>query len=144
MKMIFAILLFVSSISVAQADWERWGKVDVEYYNSEEVKESELQNSSSSILTILKGGYSFLISDLDGDNCPFYPTCSNFFVESVSETNVFQGTLMFVDRFTRDTNLFKLHEHYAVHSSGRLYDPTKNYRLIDSTIIYHSRNRIVE
>ena len=48
--------------------------------------------------------YWILISDVDGDNCPFSPSCSSFFVESVKETNIFQGTLMFADRLTRDTN----------------------------------------
>jgi len=143
MRILVFIFLF-ANIVIAQTDWNRWQKAEVNY--STDVKgnkENHNHESSSSSLSILKDGYSFLISDLDGDNCPFYPTCSTFFVESVSETNFIKGTLMFADRFTRDSNLFKTREHYPTHISGRLFDPIANYLLTDSTTIYYSREKIV-
>jgi len=139
---IVVFIFFFANISIAQTDWSRWQKAEVNY--STEVKGNHNHGSSYTYLSILKDGYSFIISDLDGDNCPFYPTCSSFFVESVSETNFIKGTLMFADRFTRDSNLFKTHEHYPVHSSGRLYDPTHNYKLNDSSVIFYSREEIVK
>lgn len=139
---IVTFIIIITNIVVAQTDWNRWEKVEVDYsIELEGVDDSEI---SSSQLSILKNGYSFLISDLDGDNCPFYPTCSAFYVESVSKTNIIKGTLMFADRFTRDSNLFKSHEHYPTHVSGKLYDPTHNYQLKDSTIIYYSREKLVK
>ena len=136
-------IIVVLTINVAaQTDWNRWKKAEVDY--SIKLVGTDREDSSSSTLTILEDGYSFLISDLDGDNCPFYPTCSSFFVESVSETNIVKGTLMFADRFTRDSNLFKTHEHYPTHVSGKFYDPTYNYLLMDSSIIYHSREKFVK
>ncbi len=142
---IVVLILILSSLGFAQTDWKRWQKVDVSYsIKSNGLKASHVHKKSSSTLSILKDGYSFFISDLDGDNCPFYPTCSSFFVESVRETNIIKGTLMFADRFTRDSNLFKTREHYATHISGRLYDPIKNYLLTDSTIIYSSRDELIK
>ena len=141
---LFIIFVFLINVT-AQTDWVRWEKAKVDYsINLGGKDKSDQGDSSSSSLTILKDGYSFFISDLDGDNCPFYPTCSSFFVESVSETNIVKGTLMFADRFTRDSNLFKTHEHYPIHISGKFYDPTFNYLLQDSSIIYHSREQIVK
>ncbi|MBU0475828.1 MAG: membrane protein insertion efficiency factor YidD [Bacteroidetes bacterium] len=95
-------------------------------------------------MSFMQQSYSFLISDLDGDNCPFYPTCSSFFVQSVNETNIIKGTLMFADRFTRDSNIFKSRSHYPKHISGKLFDPIQNYLLTDSTIIFHSREKTVK
>jgi putative component of membrane protein insertase Oxa1/YidC/SpoIIIJ protein YidD len=137
--------VITTNILIAQVDWSRWEKAEVDYpYTATEVGNNFYQKNSATILGTLKSGYAFFISDLDGDNCPFYPTCSSFFVESVSKTNILKGTLMFADRFTRDSNLFKSHEHYPTHISGRLYDPINNYLLEDSTIIYYSRNKLVE
>jgi putative component of membrane protein insertase Oxa1/YidC/SpoIIIJ protein YidD len=144
MKKILLITVFLSVCLQAQTDWERWEKVDFvsQFQNLGKGENETLQKSS--FLSVLKDSYSFLISDLDGDNCPFYPTCSNFFVHAVHETNILKGTLMFADRFTRDSNLFKSKLHYAYHISGKLYDPIDNYLLADSSIIFHSRDKIVK
>ncbi len=144
MKVIALIILITSNFIYSQSDWERWGKVDICYSPYAHSINEHTAEKEASILAVLKDGYSFFISNLDGDNCPFYPTCSSFFVESVSETNILKGTLMFADRFTRDSNLFKTSKHYATHVSGRLYDPIKNYLLIDSTIIYSSREELAK
>ena len=145
MRIVVFIIIVFSNIITAQTDWNRWQKADVDYsIKLDGAEDNHKHESSSSSLSILKDGYSFLISDLDGDNCPFYPTCSSFYVESVSQTNIIKGTLMFADRFTRDSNLFKSHVHYPTHVSGKLYDPTYNYQLKDSIIIYYSREKLVK
>ncbi len=92
----------------------------------------------------LKWGYSFFISDHDGDNCPFYPTCSEFFVQAVRETNFFQGFFMFADRFTRDTNLLKGMKHYPLHVSERFYDPVCNYKLEFGEIKYFPSTVVID
>ncbi len=102
----------------------------------EEVKEQEAKQGNfwSDLLVEVRNIYGFLISDLDGDNCPFYPSCSHFFVRAVRQTNLLQGSLMFADRFTRDSNIFKDLSQYPVRVHGRLYDPVFLYTL-DSTQI---------
>ena len=143
MKILLVFFIMVNFVT-AQVDWVKWGKTEKSFYDESISNSINNKNENSFlILLLLKESYSFFISDLDGDNCPFYPTCSNFFVASVTETNIIKGSLMFADRFTRDTNLFKSSEHYARHSSGRLYDPINNYLLTDTTIIYYPRNKIV-
>jgi len=121
------------SISVSgQVDWERWDAKEISYEIPQiSGKSYEFDKSDFSMFLIsgLKNTYYFLFSDLDGDNCPFTPSCSTFLVQSVKETNLLQGALMFADRFTRDLNMFKSIEHYHIHSSGRFYDPVTNYTL---------------
>lgn len=144
---IILLLILLSGIISAQTDWVRWGKADVDYEISSQHQRSHSIDNSSTGAAILSGlqiSYAVLISDVDGDNCPFYPTCSSFFVRSIKETNVLQGTLMFADRFTRDSNLFKWRGHYPVYSSGKLYDPTYNYYLDQDKVRFYSRKKIVE
>jgi putative component of membrane protein insertase Oxa1/YidC/SpoIIIJ protein YidD len=81
------------------------------------------------MLKTFVNGYWFFISGVDGDNCPFQPSCSSFFVESVKETNLIQGILMFADRFTRDINFYKREEHYPRAGNGRYFDPASLYTL---------------
>ena len=140
--LIIMFFLFPILLS-AQTDWERWEKKDMDYQISQNKAPIDSLQSAS-VMSFLKKSYSFFISDVDGDNCPFYPTCSSFYVQAVHRTNIFQGTLMFADRFTRDSNLFKSHTHYPHHISGRLFDPVDNYLLNDSTIIYYSREDLVK
>ena len=146
MKKYFLLLIF-TGICFAQTEWIKWEKVNVSYQipvSKQKHKSFDDSNLGSIILSGLKYSYSFLISDVDGDNCPFYPSCSTFYISSIKETNIIQGTLMFADRFTRDSNLFKKRDHYANHISGKLYDPTFNYYLLQNKIQYYSRYKIVE
>ncbi|MEN8194357.1 MAG: membrane protein insertion efficiency factor YidD [Bacteroidota bacterium] len=143
----FFILIIFSGFSFAQTDWVKWDKKDVSYeVSSGENQHRSLNDSNlgSLILSGLKFSYSFFISDVDGDNCPFYPSCSSFYISSIKETNFIQGTLMFADRFTRDSNLFKSRSHYPKHISGKFFDPTYNYYLIQDKVQFYSRYKIVE
>lgn len=144
MKFCIVVLFFFSIHIYAQNDWVKWEKKNYDFQIHEDDFGAIDTSSNGSILSYAKKSYSFLISDLDGDNCPFYPTCSSFFVESVNRTNIFKGTLMFADRFTRDSNLFKSREHYPHYISGRLFDPVNNYLLNDSSIVYYPRNEIIK
>lgn len=145
--LVFTALLLMPYLSYAQNDWQRWSKADISYEHERLGEQSYFISSrsvNSFLLTSLKATYSFFISDLDGDNCPFHPTCSTFFIRSVQETNFFKGSLMFADRFTRDTNIFKRIPYYPLHKSGRLYDPVHNYTLRINDIKYYPRDIIVD
>jgi hypothetical protein len=146
-KKIFFLILFLSKIISAQTDWITWDAKQISYEipQSEELK-NERGNSGFgvSILSFLKNTYSFLISDFDGDNCPFHPSCSNFFIESVKVSGFIKGSLMFADRFLRDINLIKGLKHYSRHISGKFFDPVKNYTLHSNDIIYISGGLLVK
>jgi putative component of membrane protein insertase Oxa1/YidC/SpoIIIJ protein YidD len=132
MNKFLLIILFTGSCIFAQTDWEKWEAAEISYELPAVPKKDytfNTDNFGSLFLSGLKNVYYFTFSDLDGDNCPFHPTCSNFFVSAVKETNIFQGTLMFADRFTRDSNLFKTRTNYPYINSGKLYDPVNNYLL---------------
>ncbi len=134
-KTIVLIIAIISSVNLsAQTDWERWGKKENPYIKENKFIERDyaLKGDNITDLTakLLIDGYWFFISDLDGDNCPFYPTCSSFFLQSVKKTNIVQGALMFGDRFMRDANVFNRDKRYHSYMKGKLYDPPDNY-LID-------------
>ena len=145
-KKVLFFLIFIS-LGFAQTDWQKWGKKEVEYTIPIE-KDREYSFDSETVpvafVSALKNTYWFLFSDHDGDNCPFHPTCSQFLMNAVKETNILKGSLMFADRFTRDTNLFKSKDHYPLHSSGRLYDPVHNYLLNYSRIKHFPSEIIVD
>lgn len=128
---LFAAVFFFAGVSPAQTDWVKWEKVEFTYAMELEQKpETKTGNAgfSDMLISSLRKIYKFFISDLDGDNCPFTPTCSAFFVDAVKETNLIQGALMFADRFTRDMNLIDRNTQYPA-IKNRLYDPAFNYTL---------------
>lgn len=145
MKYIIMVIFFSQTI-FCQSNCYKWEKAESNYEIplTEESNKPEDSSFGSIILSGLQNSYSFLISDVDGDNCPFHPTCSSFYIRSIKETNFFQGTLMFADRFTRDSNLFKRKKQYPRYSSGKFYDPTHNYYLIQDKVQYYSRQVILE
>ncbi len=129
------IYLFLFSITYnlnAQTDWVKWEGKET-YYLLPVTHNHDYAVDKSSvgmiILSVVRNTYYFFISDLDGDNCPFEPSCSAFFLQSVKETSIFKGTLMFADRFTRDLNIFKGLNHYPLLASNKFSDPAYNYTL---------------
>ena len=136
-------LLFISITATAQKEYTKWKAIDVSYELGEIQKKKydwETGALDEIIMSGLKNIYYFTISDLDGDNCPFYPSCSNFFVSAVKQTNIFQGALMFADRFTRDTNLFKSFNQYPYLKHGKLFDPVEIYTLRKNIKVHLPQN----
>ena len=151
MVKIFFISIVLFTVSVfAQSDhsrkggdntgWVKWGKADYRYVKPNKFRHREYSFDSESISGFIAKftaiAYWYFISDLDGDNCPYRPTCSAFFVQASKETNIVQGTLMFFDRFTRDFNIYKRHEHYPRVNDGHYYDPVSLYTLDEEHIDY--------
>ncbi len=137
MMKLFLFLFVLCSVISAQTDWDKW-EADNNIYQLKEIRDRDYSLDKSSLgsllLTSARNLYWFAFSDLDGDNCPFHPTCSAFFVKAVKKTNIFQGLLMFADRFTRDSNFFKRKDHYTIDETGKLYDPVENYLLDEEQI----------
>lgn len=133
------ILIFQFTI-YSQTDWVRWEKSDPTYQIEDTFLDRNydlsIESASDVIVKPVINAYWFFISDVDGANCPFNPSCSSFLAQSIKETNIFQGTLMFFDRFTRDTNVFGRHEHYPRFGKKHLYDPVSLYTLNEEKIKY--------
>ncbi len=141
MKYILISIIFLPALLSAQTELQKWGKADISYQVKSPYTERsygiEKGTVTDVLVTSLTHAYWIFISDVDGDNCPFSPSCSSFFVESVKETNILQGTLMFADRLTRDTNFFNRQHHYPYAANGRLFDIPSNYELKAAEIKYY-------
>jgi putative component of membrane protein insertase Oxa1/YidC/SpoIIIJ protein YidD len=128
------------TVLFSQTDWEKWGKANISYEMQKEANQRNYNlsgdNAGQILLKTAAVGYWLFISDVDGDNCPFSPTCSSFFLQSVKETNILQGTFMFADRFTRDMDIFGRTSHYPVAKNNHFYDPPTLYTLDRSKIKY--------
>jgi len=133
---VFILIALFNSLH-AQTDWVKWEAKEINYeFQKTAGHEYKIDSSSfgMTILSLARNAYYFFISDLDGDNCPFSPSCSQFFLNAVKETSIFKGTLMFADRFTRDLNLFKGLNHYPINRANKYYDPEENYTLHSNKI----------
>ena len=137
MKVLLIIILLntFNENLISQTDWERWGKAEINYQLPDNFQHRDYSFDSGSpakfMVKSLANAYWFFISDVDGNNCPFKPSCSLFFLQSFKETNLVQATLMFFDRFTRDINIFKK-GHYPLTTDGYFYDPPSLYSLSNS------------
>lgn len=115
----------------AQTDWVRWeGVNNYLIENNNYVKSNELSSSLnnkriSNISDLLVKFYKITISDFDGDNCRFHPSCSEFFVESTRINSLFTSVLLFFDRLSRDTNIFSSGRYKTI--NNRFYDPPSDY-----------------
>lgn len=139
----FLLILFFTFLSsellFSQTDLSRWEKKEISYQipienNKRDFSFDGKTPGEIAVKTIINS-YWFFISEVDGANCPFYPSCSAFFAEAVKETNILQGTLMFFDRFTRDANFFKRNENYPLSKYG-YFDPSVLYQLNKEKIVY--------
>ncbi len=144
---IFFLLAILAASNQAQTDWLRWEGNQVSYQIKNHITTSSRvsdENFGLQLISFFRNSYSTLISDIDGDNCPFYPSCSHFFVESVKEAGLFKGVLMFSDRFIRDLNFFKSKNSYPKHISGKYWDPAVNYTLKSETTKYFAGDKLVD
>ena len=134
------LFLFIATSAFCQMENLKWQKADPSYEKPTKQAHRdysfEADNAGEFITKSLTNAYWFFISDVDGDNCPFHPSCSSFLLQSAKETNIFQASLMFFDRFTRDMNIAKGEDHYPRVSTGYYYDPPQNYTLNQGKIKY--------
>lgn len=125
MKYFSIFILLFSRLSFAQVEFEKWEAKTPNYVLVSSLNNKDFQ--SLSLLSSLQKVYTLLISEPDGDNCPFSPSCSNFFIEAVEKSNIITGAFLFADRFTRDMNPFKDSNQYRKLKNKKLYDPVEKY-----------------
>ncbi len=126
---ILIITVFITSL-FAQTEKGIWTKKTHSFVielQSTKVNKNKKSNLSTKIFSNIRNLYQKVFSDYDGDNCPFYPSCSHFFVLSLKRVSILKASLMFADRFTRDANIFKNSEEYPRKINNRFYDPPKYY-----------------
>jgi len=147
-KLILLFLFLISSSAFSQLDQFKWKEAFISYEKPSEFRDREYSFDSENPFDFIKksfaNAYWFFISDVDGDNCPFRPSCSSFFMQSINETDIFQASMMFFDRFTRDMNFTKALSNYPKVKSGYYYDPPQNYTLNRSKIRYLPSTYVVD
>ncbi|WP_084546042.1 membrane protein insertion efficiency factor YidD [Marinomonas profundimaris] len=53
------------------------------------------------IFILLVKGYQFLISPLLGNNCRFYPSCSQYMIQAIERFGVIKGVYLGVKRLSK-------------------------------------------
>ena len=146
LKVFLFSVLFTTS-AFCQIENLKWQKADITYEKQVHFEKRnysfESENAGEFVTKSLVNAYWFFISDVDGDNCAFHPSCSSFFMDATEETNIFQGTLMISDRLTRDLNPIKKNR-YPMDKNGRYFNPAGNYTLENKEIEYLSPASIVD
>jgi putative component of membrane protein insertase Oxa1/YidC/SpoIIIJ protein YidD len=64
-----------------------------------------------------------VISPVDGDRCPSYPTCSAYSMQAYERHGALLGTLMTVDRLFHEASEAEFAPTIKVHGVVRIYDP---------------------
>lgn len=67
--------------------------------------------------------FSTVISPVDGDRCPSYPTCAAYSKEAYQKHGALIGTLMTVDRLFHEADEPRFSPTVEVHGVIRVYDP---------------------
>ncbi|QQS35071.1 MAG: membrane protein insertion efficiency factor YidD [Ignavibacteriales bacterium] len=127
MKLLFLLILASPFFLIAQSETEKWEKSDHIYEIKSSQHSHQEQSSGSSVTSSFVSVYKFFISDIDGDNCAFNPSCSSFFSEAADEVGFISGVLLFADRLTRDFNPAGRDENYQYKINGRYSDPVSRY-----------------
>lgn len=53
------------------------------------------------IFILLVKSYQFLISPLLGNNCRFYPSCSQYMIQAIEQYGVFKGMYLGIKRLSK-------------------------------------------
>ncbi len=127
----FLILFLFSFCTLYSQETSRWGAAAKPYpslpVNHKGPITFDIDDPASLPVDAFIFIYRHGISEHDGDNCPFHPSCSSFLLDAVKSEGLITGGLMFWDRFTRDVNIYNRKDKYTIHSSGRFYDPPFYY-----------------
>jgi hypothetical protein len=125
---IFFVILFVLLLAMpvrAEED-PLHGPWDSPLYRELVQKEKETRRDtsmSSPFFISLLNFFSQVISPVDGDRCPSYPTCAAYSKEAYQKHGALMGTLMTVDRLFHEADEPRFSPSVEVYGVGRIYDP---------------------
>jgi putative component of membrane protein insertase Oxa1/YidC/SpoIIIJ protein YidD len=94
---------------------------------SETSRQKEALHKKPSLVTgfftTLLTFFSNVISPVDGDRCPSYPTCAAYSKQAYERHGAVLGTLMTVDRLFHEADESRFSPTVEVNGVRRLYDP---------------------
>ena len=73
--------------------------------------------------TTLLSFFTNVVSPVDGDRCPSYPTCAAYSKQAYQKHGAVLGTLMTVDRLFHEADEYRFSPTVEVNGVQRLYDP---------------------
>jgi hypothetical protein len=100
-----------------------WGQ---EPTNAPKLQQQSGQETSSPAASLFRLPLVFfqrVISPVDGDRCPSYPTCSAYSIQAYERHGALLGTLMTVDRLFHEASEEEFAPSIKVHGVVRIYDP---------------------
>jgi hypothetical protein len=119
------VALFTNAPQVLAADDFMNGPWDSAVHSTSHHNQDDRGNVSitsgffSSLLTF----FSEVISPVDGDRCPSYPTCAAYSKEAYQKHGAIVGTLMTVDRLFHEADEYRFSPTVKVYGVHRIYDP---------------------
>ena len=126
----FLILLLLSalyrpSVSVAGEDPMRgpWEQRPTGASAPLQQTERETPSSAASLFRLPVAFFQRVVSPVDGDRCPSYPTCSTYSLQAYQRHGAVLGTLMTVDRLFHEDSEAEFAPIIEVHGMRRIYDP---------------------
>jgi len=67
-----------------------------------------------------------VISPVDGDRCPMYPSCSEYGIQALKKHGPFLGFVMIADRLIHERDEMTYAPTVIVNGMRRYYDPVEN------------------
>ena len=125
LMLLLLVALFTKVPPVLAAEDPMNGPWDSPVHRSSAHKHNERANASiaSGFFTSLLTFFSEVISPVDGDRCPSYPTCAAYSKEAYQKHGAFIGTLMTVDRLFHEADEARFSPTVKVYDEHRIYDP---------------------
>ena len=90
---------------------------------SSQPRSQETPSPAASFFRLLVTFFQRVISPVDADRCPSYPTCSTYSIQAYEQHGAVLGTLMTVDRLFHENSEAEFAPIIEVHGVSRIYDP---------------------
>ncbi len=121
---LICLFLLIPGVSTAEYPTEDpwdWPAKDKAARQEEALREkpSLVTGFFTTVLTF----FSKVISPVDGDRCPSYPTCAAYSKQAYERHGAVLGTLMTVDRLFHEADESRFSPTVEVNGVRRLYDP---------------------
>ena len=123
---LFILVLWATGVPAGEAEDPLHGPWDSPAYRKlVQEQKSTTRNTSmtSPFFTSLLSFFSQVISPVDGDRCPSYPTCAAYSKEAYQKHGAFLGTLLTVDRLIHEADEPSFSPTVEVYGVRRIYDP---------------------
>jgi len=123
--LLLSALSWPTAVSLAGEDPMRgpWNPRPPGGLASSQERSQETPSPAASFFRLLVTFFQRVISPVDGDRCPSYPTCSAYSIQAYEQHGAVLGTLMTVDRLFHEDSEGEFAPIIEVYGVRRIYDP---------------------